>query len=82
MKVALIKETYGFELKHVIDNYWETRDCFIGYVDLPVEKPKKVVTKEACPITDWGGYLTTSTPKHFAVPHNAKNVKCTYDIEE
>ena len=64
----------------------------IGYFELEVRKdflditpPKKVVTKEATEL--WCDKFPTEMPPHrksylYEVPCNAKNVKCTYDIEE
>lgn len=57
-----------------------TQNDFVGYIDLPIEKPKKMVTKEA-KIEILGvseNYLCTN----LYVPRTAKNMKCIYEIDE
>lgn len=53
---------------------------FIGYIELSIEKPKKLVTRQIIPQfrrTSMGIFLEGSI-----VPPNAKNIKCTYEVEE
>ena len=53
----------------------------IGTIDLDIQKPKKTVVKEA------GGmrkecYGYDKVGVEWKLPAEAKNVKCTYEIEE
>jgi len=61
------------------DMTWPS-DFLIGTVDLPIEKPKKTVVKEASAF-----YSSTVNDEHtykVHVPVGAKNIKCTYEITE
>jgi hypothetical protein len=55
---------------------------FLGRTDLDIQKPKKTVVREAR--EQWLGEHTPGFNKHmnFELPDNAKNIKCTYEIEE
>ena len=52
--------------------------ALLGTVDLPIEKPKKMVTKIVM-ATSTSGDASVQT---FVFPLGATNIKCTYDIEE
>lgn len=54
---------------------------FLGTIDLDIQKPKKTVVREAKPGPD-DNLPRPHTHLEFCVPDNAKNIKCTYEIEE
>lgn len=49
-----------------------------------IEKPKKLVTREAItPVKSWSNFGDPDVERYtFKVPVGAKNVHCTYEIEE
>ena len=54
----------------------------IGYIDLPIEKPKRTVVKEVVAsyaISDFGH---SKEAHYWNIPRNARNIKCTYEVEE
>jgi len=53
---------------------------FIGTLDLDIKPEKKVVTREAKPVKS--GFFGTDDCIQAWIPHNATNIKMTYDIEE
>jgi len=58
-------------------SFMKMRDyTFLGEIE--IQEPKKTVVKEA------DGILTKSTDecRLYYVPQNAKNIKCTYEVEE
>lgn len=59
---------------------------FLGTVDLPIEIPKKIVTRQILPLPEDGNnyYNKKKDDKTpiFIVPGNAKNIRCLYDVEE
>lgn len=58
------------------------QDDYIGTIDLLIEKPKKIVIHER-PIPDKNvSRVENNGEALFYVPANAKNLKCTYEIEE
>lgn len=49
---------------------------------VPEEKPKKTVVKEvvaSCAISDFGH---SKEAHYWNIPRNARNIKCTYEVEE
>lgn len=94
-KVAVLQSGFNVILtdkQGYLDNMGEyTGWLYLGQIDshpdmsieATREQPKKkLVTKEIkpsnVPLTDFGGILTYE----YEIPKFAKNVKCTYDIEE
>lgn len=65
------------------DKVWDDEKV-VGYADLPVEVPKKMVVKEAVylgkALFDDKG--TTQYIYVEKMPDDAKNIKVTYEIEE
>ena len=55
---------------------------FLGTIDLDIQKPKKTVVKEAQLECTSYGLGSSVDIKQFSIPKNAKNIKCTYEIEE
>ena len=57
----------------------------LGEIDLDIKKPKKIVKKEADTAykkdIEYSGRYNY-TIKHFLIPPDAKNIKCTYEVEE
>ena len=62
------------------------KDCagyiYVGYVELEVERPKKIATKEARDIFLFPIYADRENKVESRVPLAAKNVRVLYDIEE
>lgn len=54
----------------------------LGTIDLPIEKPKKTVTKEAQNVIHGDDPIRPYRTETFKLPDKAKNIKCTYEIEE
>jgi hypothetical protein len=54
----------------------------LGTVDLPIVAPKKTVTREAERSFVTRTLLNGDIEIYFRYPPNARNVKCTYEVEE
>ena len=82
MEVAVYRNLKGVLVLRELDVQQDYDEKFVGYVSIPIEKPKKTVVKEAKEITDFGVPQSTRYVARFPIPVNAKNVKCTYEVEE
>ena len=98
MKVAVFRDITKSGEDSLRLSFWDAEfvgintgiSDFVGFIDLPIEKPKKTVVKEA--VRDGGvysyewfgerGMRKVLDSISFSVPHNAKNIKCTYEVEE
>lgn len=64
------------------ENVYASRGRFLGYIDLPIEKPKKSVTKTAGTVSCFIDLAANIEMRTFQIPNGAKNIKCTYETEE
>lgn len=60
--------------------YVEPIKCCDVVCTIEVETPKKIVVKDA-PSPCFSGGMVQKTA-HFTLPYNAKNIRCTYEVEE
>ena len=90
MKIAVYRNHFHQGLDLFESNPNESQELsdrkFLGYIDLPIEKPKNTVVKEAFSVarSTAVNYVKDQnvTIETFLVPRNAKNIKCTYETEE
>ena len=81
MKIAVFRGyAGGVFLVESVDNDSE-RENFIGYLDIPTKKPKKMVTKE---VENFYGGLQVGYERQltYFMPVGGQNPKFTYEIEE
>lgn len=74
------KPEFNFVM-YSMQNYYER-----GFVDIPIEQPKKTVKKEfTVDGIDFSGHVMNGCVRCFVpciLPTNAKNVKIAYEVEE
>ena len=89
MKVAVYQHSSGRIERYCgigTDKDYLAEWSFLGYEEIQLEKPKKTVVKEAketgagCYV--YGGTHGSHLTKIYRLPVDAKNVKCTYEVEE
>lgn len=64
------------------ESVFESFRGFLGYIDLPIEKPKKTVVKEYKDFTHLPSVAGGGKNIAFNIPYDADNIRLVFEVQE